>query len=251
MTRSSEFTVYPAIDVLGGKCVRLFQGDYAQSTVYHDDPVAMAKTFVAQGARWVHVVDLDGAKQGQPVHMRTIERIRRETGVCVQYGGGIRTLEHAAMMLDVGVDRIILGTAAVTDPQMIGTLVAAHGPERIAIGIDARDGFVATEGWLSTSHWRSEALAAHLCSFGITQFIFTDIARDGALQGPNIVALRSFLQGHTGRVIASGGVSTLADIRALQACQEEGCVGVIVGRALYTGQISFKDVGSIAEDVGT
>jgi phosphoribosylformimino-5-aminoimidazole carboxamide ribotide isomerase len=245
---AQSFVVFPAIDILDGKCVRLMHGDYAQQTVYHTDPVGVAEQFSQLGASWVHVVDLDAAKDGHPVHAALIERIAR-SGVRVQYGGGVRTMADAQRMFSCGVQRVVVGTAAVGDTEFIQDLFHTYDSERIVIGIDARDGFVATQGWLETSQWRAEALAQRLCALGATQFVFTDIGRDGAMRGPNVEALRCFSSGHDGRVIASGGVSRIEDIETLRSCSDARCTGVIVGRALYTGAVSLRDALACAHGV--
>ncbi len=234
----AAFVVFPAIDILDGKCVRLMHGDYAQQTVYHTDPVQVAEQFVQSGASWVHVVDLDAAKNGKPVHDALIERIAG-SGVRVQYGGGVRTMADAERMFSCGVQRVIVGTAAVGDTAFIQQLFHTYASDRIAIGIDARDGFVATQGWLETSQWRAEVLAQRLCALGATQFVFTDIGRDGAMRGPNVEALQLFASGHDGCVIASGGVSCIEDIATLRSYRR--CAGVVIGRALYTGAVSLRE----------
>ncbi|MDQ0254580.1 phosphoribosylformimino-5-aminoimidazole carboxamide ribotide isomerase [Evansella vedderi] len=235
------FTIYPAIDIRGGKCVRLLQGDYDKETVYGDSPFEMAKGFGEKGANWIHMVDLDGAKAGEPVNHEVVLRTAQELEAQVQVGGGIRTRESVEKYLSGGVSRVILGSAAISDPQFVKEMLAEYGGKRIAIGIDARDGYVATHGWLETSEVKAEELAQQLVSFGAETFIMTDISRDGMLTGPNTEAIAS-LGDVTGKeVIASGGVSELADLKELARRSGEGISGAIVGKALYTGRFSLEE----------
>ncbi|MBB5173445.1 1-(5-phosphoribosyl)-5-[(5-phosphoribosylamino)methylideneamino]imidazole-4-carboxamide isomerase [Texcoconibacillus texcoconensis] len=235
------FNVYPAIDIRGGKCVRLMQGDYDRETVYGDSPQAMAERFVDEGASWIHLVDLDGAKEGKPVNDAYVLDVAKNLPVRVQVGGGIRTEEDAARYLENGVDRIILGSSAVSDPDFVKAMLARFGGERVAIGIDARDGFVATEGWLETSEVRAETLGEELVKHGAEVFITTDISRDGMLSGPNVEAIARLAEVTGKEVIASGGVSQLSDLKELNAKQSVGVAGAIVGKALYTDQFSLSD----------
>lgn len=236
----SKFTIYPAIDIRGGRAVRLVQGDYSQETVYNDSPVNAALEWQAQGASWIHLVDLDGAKAGYPVNAELIGQIAAAVDVPVQLGGGLRTEADVERLLGLGVERIILGTAAIEDRAFVERVLARHG-DRVAIGIDARDGRVATRGWLETSEVRAEELARELAAKGAAAFIFTDISRDGMMEGPNVEAIRSLAAYSGADVIASGGVSRIEDLRALAAYKEEGISGAIVGKALYTGAIALSD----------
>ncbi len=224
-----------------GKCVRLVQGDYDQETVYGDSPFHMAKTFAEQGAEWIHMVDLDGAKAKERVNHEHVIRVAKELDVFVQVGGGIRTAEDIAYYLERGVDRVILGSVAVNDPDFTKEMLAKYGGEKIAIGLDARDGYVATEGWLETSSVKAETLGRELASHGAEVFIFTDISRDGMLTGPNTEAIASLAEATGKQVIASGGVSSLADLSELRQEQQKGVAGAIVGKALYTNQFTLKD----------
>ncbi|UFJ39987.1 1-(5-phosphoribosyl)-5-[(5-phosphoribosylamino)methylideneamino]imidazole-4-carboxamide isomerase [Brevibacillus humidisoli] len=235
-----SFTIYPAIDIRGGKCVRLFQGDYEQETVYGESPLDVAKQWVEQGATWLHLVDLDGAKQGTPAHIDLICTIAREAGVPVQVGGGIRTQQDVSAYLDGGVSRVILGTAAIENRPFAEAVLARYG-KQIAIGLDCRDGLVATRGWLTTTDVKAEQLAVELAQLGAETFIYTDISRDGTLTGPNIEAIRSLAQSSGKQVIASGGVSTVEDLRALARYTDEGVGGAIVGKALYTGAVKLAE----------
>ncbi|OUM88083.1 MAG: 1-(5-phosphoribosyl)-5-[(5-phosphoribosylamino)methylideneamino]imidazole-4-carboxamide isomerase [Bacillus thermozeamaize] len=243
----AKFTIYPAIDLRGGQCVRLFQGDYAQETVY-GDPVEAALRWQSQGAEWLHVVDLDGAKSGHPVNLDAIEAIVRHVSIPVQVGGGLRKLEHLEMLFERGVRRVILGTAAIENPELVKRALENYGGQRVAIGLDARDGYVATWGWLNKSRVRAEELARQLAANGAETFIFTDISRDGTLSGPNLEAIRSLAQTGAGEVIASGGVSRLEDLSALCQLSPLGVRGVIIGKALYSGAFSLKEAIRAVED---
>ncbi|WP_411348650.1 1-(5-phosphoribosyl)-5-[(5-phosphoribosylamino)methylideneamino]imidazole-4-carboxamide isomerase [Paenibacillus sp. WLX2291] len=235
----SSFTIYPAIDIRGGRCVRLIQGDYNQETVYNDDPTAVAAGFAEQGASFVHLVDLDGAKAGHPVNHELIGRIASQLQVPVQIGGGLRTLADVEQLLSLGVHRVIIGTAAIEDREFTESVLGTYG-DRVAIGIDARDGYVATRGWLETSQVKAEVLATELAAKGAETFIFTDISRDGMMQGPNIEAIAAIAKASGKQVIASGGVTVLDDLVKLAERREEGISGAIVGKAIYTGKINLQ-----------
>lgn len=224
-----------------GRCVRLVQGDYDQETVYGDSPFEMAKSFAEAGAKWIHMVDLDGAKAKQRVNHEYVVRVAKELDARVQIGGGIRTAEDVAYYLERGVDRVILGSVAVQNPDFTKEMLATYGGDRIVIGIDARDGYVATEGWLETSEVKEEDLAREMVRFGAKTFIFTDIARDGMLSGPNTEAIEALAKASGAKVIASGGVSTLEDLDELAAKQSSGIDGAIVGKALYTNRFTLEE----------
>ncbi|HEY9644201.1 MAG TPA: 1-(5-phosphoribosyl)-5-[(5-phosphoribosylamino)methylideneamino]imidazole-4-carboxamide isomerase [Coleofasciculaceae cyanobacterium] len=232
--------VIPAIDLLKGQCVRLYQGDYAQSQVFDENPVAVARQWADQGATWLHLVDLDGAKAGHPVNQQAIEAIIRAVDVPVQVGGGLRDRPSVAALLDLGVRRVILGTVAVEQPDLVEELCQAF-PGQIVVGIDARNGKVATRGWLETSEVEAVTLAQRMADLGAAAIIYTDIHRDGTLQGPNREALRELASAIAVPVIASGGVSSVTDLLNLLALEPIGVSGAIVGRALYTGDISLKE----------
>ncbi len=230
--------ILPAIDIKNGQCVRLFQGDFAQSTTYDADPVRVARRWQAAGASWLHIVDLDGALEGRPINVKLIEHIRDATTLHIELGGGMRALPHIKQMLALGIDRVVLGTAALSNRELLRDALARWG-ERISVGLDARNGHVAVSGWQETSSVLATALAAELSAEGVRRFIYTDIARDGALQGPNLPALREMQSAlaattYVPSLIASGGVYALGDLRALAAL---GIEGAIIGRALYTGDI--------------
>lgn len=235
----SSFIIYPAIDIRGGKCVRLVQGDYAQETVYNENPVEVAKAWEAQGGSFIHLVDLDGAKAGYPVNDELIGQIARSVQVPVQVGGGLRKIEDVQRLLSLGVSRVILGTAAIEDREFTEAVLGTYG-DKVAIGIDARNGFVATRGWLETSEIQAEELAKELAGKGAETFIFTDISRDGMMQGPNIEAIHSLAKASGRTVIASGGVTVQDDLINLAKHANEGVGGAIVGKALYTGSIDLS-----------
>ena len=231
--------IYPAIDLLAGRCVRLYQGDYDRSEVFHDNPADLARQWTSQGATWLHVVDLDGAKAGKPVNLEAIAAIVRAVSVPIQVGGGLRDRSSVAQLLELGVQRAILGTVAVEQPQLVASLCQEF-PDRIAVGIDARNGKVATRGWLETSEVLAIDLAQQMQQLGAAAIIYTDIHRDGTLAGPNLEALRELATSLSIPVIASGGVSSITDLLSLLALEPLGVTGAIVGRALYTGDISLK-----------
>ncbi len=231
--------VIPAIDLLEGQCVRLYQGDYARSQVFNDNPADVARQWVEQGASWLHVVDLDGAKIGKVANLAAIESILQAVSVPIQVGGGLRDRTSVAQLLDIGVQRVILGTVAVEQPQLVADLCQEF-PGQIVVGIDARNGRVATRGWLETSEVLATDLAQQMQAVGAAAIIYTDIHRDGTLSGPNLEALRELATGLTIPVIASGGVSSVIDLLSLLALEPLGVTGVIVGRALYTGDIALK-----------
>ncbi|MBM7690971.1 phosphoribosylformimino-5-aminoimidazole carboxamide ribotide isomerase [Peribacillus deserti] len=236
----SSFTIYPAIDIRGGKCVRLLQGDYEKETVYGDSPSEMARSFAEQGTSWIHMVDLDGAKIGRPVNDTSVFQAARKTGVNIQAGGGIRTEKDILHYLDSGVARVILGSIAVSDKEFTKDMLKKYG-RSIAIGIDAKNGMAATHGWLQTSEVKAVELGKALADAGAETFIFTDIETDGMLSGPNVDAV-ALMARETGKsVIASGGVSSLEDIRNLSKLSSSGVSGAIVGKALYTGVFTVRE----------
>ncbi|MGD1853707.1 MAG: 1-(5-phosphoribosyl)-5-[(5-phosphoribosylamino)methylideneamino]imidazole-4-carboxamide isomerase [Leptolyngbyaceae cyanobacterium] len=232
--------VIPAIDLLGGRCVRLFQGDYEQSQVFDDDPVAVARRWAEQGATRIHLVDLDGAKAGQPENWQAIAQIVGAIDVPVQVGGGLRDRTRVKALFALGVQYAILGTAAVENPDLVGEL-SREFPGRIFVGIDARDGKVATRGWLETSTVMADDLAQRMGVLGAAAIIYTDIKRDGTLKGPNLDALRELAAKIDTPVIASGGVSSMSDLLSLLGVAPLGVSGVIVGKALYTGNVDLSE----------
>jgi phosphoribosylformimino-5-aminoimidazole carboxamide ribotide isomerase len=232
--------VIPAIDLLEGRCVRLYQGDYGQAQTFDENPVEVARQWTAEGASLLHVVDLDGAKAGHPINLPAIEAIVRAVDVPVQVGGGLRDRTSVTTLLNLGVERVILGTIAVEQPDLVNQLCQEF-PEKIVVGIDARNGRVATRGWIETSEVMATDLAQEMAAQGVAAIIYTDIHRDGTLQGPNLAALRELADSTTVPVIASGGVSSVTDLLSLLALEPVGVTGAIVGRALYTGDISLKE----------
>ncbi len=234
-----SFTIYPAIDMRAGKCVRLLQGDYEKETVYGDSPFDMAKSFADAGAEWIHMVDLDGAKDGRRVNDSFVIKAAQELGAKVQIGGGIRTEEDIAHYLDNGVSRVIIGSIAVSNPEFAVEMIRKYGG-KIAVGLDAKDGYVATHGWLNTSEVKAVELGKRFADAGAETFIFTDIATDGMLSGPNADAVRELAAATGKSVIASGGVSSLADLAALKAYEGEGVSGAIVGKAIYEGRFTVE-----------
>lgn len=227
--------ILPAIDIKDGQCVRLYQGDYAQVSTYDADPVTVAQRWQSAGASWLHVVDLDGAAAGRPINIEVIRKMRDKTSLHIELGGGMRSLDHIGQMLDLGIERVILGTVAITDRALLEEALARWG-ERIAVGLDARNGQLAISGWRETSHVQATSLATELGEIGVQRFIYTDIARDGALKGPNLGALRELQQAISCSLIASGGVSSIDDLRSIAAL---GIEGAIVGKALYTGDVDL------------
>lgn len=232
--------VIPAIDILEGRCVRLYQGDYAQSQTFNENPVEVARQWVDAGATLLHLVDLDGAKAGHPVNLKAIEAIVRSVNIPCQVGGGMRDRAAVSSVLSLGVQRAILGTVAVEQPKLVAELCGEF-PGQILVGIDARNGKVATRGWLETSEVLATDLAQQMAQLGAAAIIYTDIHRDGTLSGPNLDALRELAHAITIPVIASGGVSSIGDLLSLLALEPVGIAGAIVGRALYTGDISLKE----------
>ena len=227
--------ILPAIDIKDGQCVRLYQGDYDQVTTYDVDPVNIAQRWQRFGASWLHIVDLDGAAAGHPVNLESIKSIRASTTVRIELGGGMRTLADIELMLELGIDRVVLGTVALTDRTLLMEALARWG-ERIVVGLDARSGSIAISGWRETSQVRATSLASELCAHGVQRFIYTDIARDGALKGPNIEELKEIQRIVSCSLIASGGVSSIDDLLSLARL---GIEGTIVGKALYTGDIDL------------
>ncbi|MFZ0443245.1 MAG: 1-(5-phosphoribosyl)-5-[(5-phosphoribosylamino)methylideneamino]imidazole-4-carboxamide isomerase [Bacillus sp. (in: firmicutes)] len=234
------FKIYPAIDMRGGKCVRLIQGDYNKETIYGDSPFDMAKSFKDAGASWIHMVDLDGAKDGKRVNDSFVVRAAKELGVNVQIGGGIRTEEDVVHYLENGVARVIIGSMAISHPEFAIEMIKKYG-EKIAIGIDAKNGFVATHGWLNTSEAKAVDVGKKFADAGAETFIFTDIATDGMLTGPNIEAVKQMAIETGKNVIASGGVSSLEDLSNLKEYSAQGVSGAIVGKAIYEGRFTVAE----------
>ncbi|HVA48053.1 MAG TPA: 1-(5-phosphoribosyl)-5-[(5-phosphoribosylamino)methylideneamino]imidazole-4-carboxamide isomerase [Pirellulales bacterium] len=229
--------IWPAIDLRGGKCVRLQQGDYQRETVFADEPVAMARHWVAQGGERLHLVDLDGARDGRPVNAASVRAILEAVGVPCELGGGVRDEKTIADWLDLGLERLVIGTRALAEPDWFRRMCRRF-PGRLALGLDARSGRVATDGWLETSDVAATELAARFADEPIAAIIYTDIATDGMLGGPNLAALKELRAAVDLPIVASGGVTRSADIAALAALPVEGC---IIGRALYEGVLTLPD----------
>lgn len=237
--------IIPAIDIKGGKCVRLRQGEFTQVETYSEDPVKFALRWQQEGATRLHVVDLDGARMGSPQNMDVIRQIVRRVTIPVQLGGGIRNAEVAGRMLNIGVDRVILGTSVAQNDQLAQGAFMQFG-DKVIVGIDAKDGFVAVSGWQERLNESAVAFARRIVALGARRIIFTDIARDGMLNGPNIPALKEILAAVSVPVIASGGIGSTDHIRALKAVSSPNLEGVIVGKALYTGSVSLPEAISTA-----
>jgi phosphoribosylformimino-5-aminoimidazole carboxamide ribotide isomerase len=229
--------IYPAIDLRAGQCVRLKQGDFQRETVYSTNPGAMARQFVEQGAQALHLVDLDGAKSGKPFNLKALSQIREAVKIPLQVGGGLRSEADLSTIFELGIDRAILGSQACKDPAWLALMTERY-PARILLGLDARNGLVATEGWLEVSSVKALNLASQVSRLPLAGIIYTDIAKDGMMSGPNWEGLAEMSQATPLPVIASGGVSTLADVRRLHAMKLAGC---IIGRALYEGTIQLEE----------
>ena len=235
--------LYPAIDLVQGKAVRLFKGDYAQMTVYNENPVSVARDFQAAGSKHIHLVDLEGAKSGVPENLETIKNIIAETDLFVEVGGGIRNMETVETYLSAGVNRVILGTAAVTDERFLRAAVETYG-EKVAVGIDIRDGYVAIKGWTEKSREKAMDFCAKMQTFGVKTLICTDISRDGAMQGANHGLYQELAEKFDMNIIASGGVSSMDDVRRLTAMNIHGA---IIGKAYYTGAVDLKGAIEVAK----
>ncbi|KAF1086426.1 1-(5-phosphoribosyl)-5-((5-phosphoribosylamino)methylideneamino) imidazole-4-carboxamide isomerase [Sporotomaculum syntrophicum] len=238
--------IIPAIDLRAGKCVRLVEGKLENETIYSDDPVAVARVWQESGARYLHVVDLDGAFAGSPRNLDTIQEIIKAVDMPVEVGGGIRDLPTIEKLLGLGVSRVILGTAAIQNPDLVSQACAHFGSEAIVVGIDARDGKVAIEGWGLTAEKDALELADEIHQLGVSRVVFTDISRDGTLKGPNLEAIKKLTLSCKVKVIASGGVSTIEDIAALNELAPLGVEGVIIGKALYAGTVNIKEALALA-----
>jgi phosphoribosylformimino-5-aminoimidazole carboxamide ribotide isomerase len=232
--------LYPAIDIRDGRTVRLVQGDYERETAYDDDPVIAARRWAGEGAGWLHVVDLDGARSGEPQNLEHVRRIVAAVDIPIQLGGGLRDSGKVEDAISTGVERVVLGTAAVRDPELAGAITAAHG-DRVVASIDARGGKVAAEGWTERSELTPEEVVAALSEHGIARFVYTPVDVDGLMEGPDLDSLRALAQSTDAELIYSGGVGSLDDLRALAELELENLDGVIVGRALYEGRFTVSD----------
>lgn len=238
--------ILPAIDIKDGNVVRLFKGDYATVEKVADNFLETAKSFEAAGAEYIHMVDLDGAKEGRPVNTKIYTEVAEKTHLKVELGGGIRSLETIREYLDLGITRVILGSAALKNPQLVKDAVEKFGAEKIVVGIDAKNGLVATEGWLETSDVNYIDLANKMIDYGVKYFIFTDISKDGTLSGVNAEQLKALYDGTRGKckIIASGGVHTIEDIRI---CKDMGLYGTICGKSIYSGSLDLKNAIELAK----
>jgi phosphoribosylformimino-5-aminoimidazole carboxamide ribotide isomerase len=232
--------LFPAIDIRGGKAVRLIQGDYERETAYDDDPVVAARRWVDGGARWLHIVDLDGARAGEPVNLEHVRRIVASVNVPVQLGGGLRDSKKVEEAISAGAERVVLGTAAVRDPDMAEAIAAAHG-DRVVASVDARSGRVAAEGWTEESELGTTEVMAELSRRGLRRFVYTPVDVDGLMEGPDLDSLREVARATEGEVIYSGGVGSLDDLRAVAGLGLENVEGVIVGRALYEQRFTVDE----------
>lgn len=250
--------LYPAIDLREGRCVRLRQGEAAEQTIYGNDPVAVAQRWVAESAEWLHIVNLDGAFDGAlrpevagarlPISLLCLRDIAAAVDVPIQFGGGVRSIADIEVLLTLGASRVILGTIAVEQPELVSEAIDRFGQERVAVAIDARDGWVATHGWQQTSHVAAIELGRQMAQRGVRIVIYTDIARDGMLSGVNVSATAG-LAVQTGlQVIASGGVSSIEDVRELCQVASLGIAGVIIGRAIYTGDVRLADAIAVTKE---
>lgn len=234
--------IYPAIDIRGGHAVRLVEGDYDRETVFDNDPLDAALRWQADGAEWIHIVDLDGARDGVRANTEAIRRIREHVTCPIQLGGGLRSMEDLAEVAALGIDRMVIGSAAVTNPDLVREAVAQFG-DRIAVGLDARDGMLATHGWQSQSDVSAIEAGVRFAEMGVQHLVFTDIGRDGKLEGPNIEALEQMDNEVNASIIASGGIASLEDVRRIG---EVGAAGVIIGAALYHRKFALAEAIAIA-----
>ena len=238
-------TIYPAIDLRGGKCVRLFQGLASEETIYFEDPLDAAEKWIQEGAKHMHLVDLDGAFSGGSANLDAVQKIAQETQLRVQLGGGMRDNSSVKKALSLGLSRVIIGTRACTDPQWVGELIKEFGPDKIVVGIDAKDGLVATKGWVETTEIGAIELARQMQDLGVRWIIHTDVATDGAMNGPNLEAQQKIAEAVPScQIIASGGVTSSGDIDALRELSKStpNIEGVIIGRALYEGTIELSKI---------
>lgn len=236
--------LFPAIDIRGGKAVRLIQGDYDRETAYEDDPAVAAQRWADGGARWLHVVDLDGARAGEPVNLEHVRRIVSAVDVPVQLGGGLRDAKKVEEAFSAGAERVVLGTAAVRDPEMAAAIASAHG-ERVVASVDSRSGKVAAEGWTESSDLGAAEVIAALTERGLRRFVYTPVEVDGLMEGPDLDSLREAAGATDGELIYSGGIGTLDDLRALSKLGLDNLAGVIVGRALYENRFTLAEAQSV------
>ena len=242
--------IFPAIDIRGGKCVRLFKGDFAQETVFSDKPEEMAAKWEAQGGKFLHLVDLDGALAGRSVNLAVVKRIVDTVKIPVELGGGIRTMENIDEVLSMGVQRVILGSVAVKNPALVKEACQKYG-DRVVVGIDAKDGIVAVDGWGVSGDVEVTVLAKEMAKAGVKTIIYTDISRDGTLSGVNVEATARLARESGVKIVASGGVKSLDDIEALLPYEKDGIEGVIVGKSIYTGSLDLQEAIALVESAET
>ena len=241
--------IYPAIDLKDGQCVRLVQGRAEDKTVYSDTPAQVALDFEEQGAQWLHVVDLDGAFGGKPQNTAVIKQIAASIKIPFQVGGGLRRLEDVEAILNAGASRVIIGSKAVSSPEFVKNLINNFGFEHIILGLDARDGLVAIEGWVETSSLAAVDFGQQMKSLGVKTAVFTDVSRDGLLQGPNLASIENMARNTGLQIIASGGVTSREDLRNLKAMEELGVCGAIIGKAIYDGKITLPQALEVTGEV--
>ena len=229
--------IIPAIDILDGKCVRLFQGDFDRETIFANDPVEMALRWESEGASCLHIVDLDGAKGGEISNSKTIKKIRNSTNARIQVGGGIRSVDSAKRYADIGVDRLIIGTVAVESPETVSSIINIYGPSSVIISVDARDGIVELDGWTRRSEVSAKSLVQEMVSYGVIRCMYTDITRDGTLTEPNYNSIEDLVEFAKISVLAAGGIST---VESLMTLDKIGVEAAIVGRAIYTGDLDLR-----------
>ena len=242
--------IFPAIDIRGGKCVRLFKGDFAQETVFSDKPEEMAAKWEAQGGKFLHLVDLDGALAGKSVNLDVVKKIVDTVSIPVELGGGIRTMENIDEVLSLGVQRVILGSVAVKNPALVKEACQKYG-DRVVVGIDAKDGIVAVDGWGVSGDVEVTVLAKEMAKAGVKTIIYTDISRDGTLSGVNVEATARLARESGVKIVASGGVKSLDDIAALRPYEKDGIEGVIVGKSIYTGSLDLQEAIALVESAET
>ncbi|MDY4884589.1 MAG: 1-(5-phosphoribosyl)-5-[(5-phosphoribosylamino)methylideneamino]imidazole-4-carboxamide isomerase [Anaerovibrio sp.] len=242
--------IFPAIDIRGGKCVRLFKGDFAQETVFSDKPEEMAAKWEAQGGKFLHLVDLDGALAGRSVNLDVVKTIVDTVRIPVELGGGIRTMENIDEVLALGVQRVILGSVAVKNPALVKEACQKYG-DRVVVGIDAKDGIVAVDGWGVSGDVEVTVLAKEMAKAGVKTIIYTDISRDGTLSGVNVEATARLARESGVKIVASGGVKSLDDIEALLPYEKDGIEGVIVGKSIYTGSLDLQEAIALVESAET
>lgn len=239
--------IFPAIDIRNGKCVRLFKGDFKQETVFFDNPAEPAKKWEKEGGEFLHLVDLDGARTGEPKNLDAVKEILKSVKIPAEIGGGIRTMKHIEKILNLGVSRVILGSVAVKNPALVKEACKIYGGEKIVVGIDAKNGIVAVEGWGVSGDIEATELVKRMKEVGIATVIYTDISRDGTLIGVNAKETARLAKESGLKVVASGGVSSIEDIRLLKKYENDGIEGVIVGKSIYTGALNLKEAVAVAK----